>query len=720
MTGPIRHSPYAPSDLQRLLAPRSIAIVGASARPGSFGRSTLENLTQQYQGQIWLVNPQGTPIDGRQTHQSLRVLPAAPDCVVIAVPRDAVHGVIDDCVAIGAGGAVIYASGYAETARPEFVQMQDRLARTAADTGLKILGPNCIGMVNYVNGALASFNPCPPQERALPASIGLVSQSGAMAHALAQAVHHGVSFSHVLAAGNSCDVDVADMVAYLAAEPACKVIACIFEGMADPRRLLRAAELAWQANKPLLVYKLAVGEQGAAAAASHTGSLAGSYASYRTALERCGVVIVSALEALLETASFFAKAPSPRAAGVAVVATSGGAAIMCADKAEQYGVPLPQPGPQARTVLEQHIPEFGSARNPCDVTAQVVNNPASLSACCEQLAADPAYAALVLPQVMAYDKATPRNAMISDIVRRHGKIACNVWVTQWWEGPGAKEAQQDPGVALFRSADRCFEAIAAWQWREAQRGRTAFDSAVARHPAAKEVADALRASPAHAITEAPAKALLARYGVPVIGEALVRSVDEATQAAARIGFPVALKVQSPDILHKTDAGVLQLNVRDEAGLRRAYSHIMDKALMVARPDRIEGVVVQPMLDTGLEIMVGAKVDPLFGPLVLVGLGGIFVELLRDTQLAMAPVSAEQARAMLGRLKGAKALQGFRGSEAVDLVRLAEAIAAISQFAYDQQDVIAELDVNPLICRGGSVAAVDAVIIKKEAQRNAES
>lgn len=709
----ISRSPYTRADLQRALNPDSIAIVGASTRAGSFGERSLANLSR-YDGRIYLVNAKYDTIGERPCYPSVSALPEVPDCVVITVPREAVEEVIRECAELGVGGAIVFASGYSETARAERVLEQARLSEIARNSGLKIFGPNCIGWVNYLRGALVSFLPYPHLETPRADSIGLVSQSGALAQSLAQAVEHGTSFSHVLTSGNSCDVDVADLVAYLADEPGCKAIACVFEGLSDPQRMIAAAELCWQRNKPLLINKLATGAQGAAAALSHTGSLAGSEAAYRAMFERAGAIVVDNFEALIETTVFFAKAPPPTAPGVAVIATSGGAAIMAADKAELHGVALPQPTPEVRAVLESYIPDFGSARNPCDVTAQVINNLQSLEACGDALMADPGFGVVVVPQPFAYDVATPRIRIFSELARRYGKIACNVWLSEWLEGPGAAICETDPHVAMFRSMDRCFAALAAWQWRDAKRraGRPVA-TRLAPDEAKAVAARALAATSARTLTEREVKQVLAAYGVPVVGERLVDSADAAVAAAVELGLPVALKVESSDLPHKTEAGVLRLGLRDEAAVRAAYAEVMANANKVEPPPRINGVLVQPMLPSGVEIMVGARIDPLFGPLLVVGLGGIFVELLKDSAIALAPVSRGEALEMLSGLKGADILRGFRGAEPVDTERLADAICRISELVADQRDGIAELDVNPLICSGGRVVAVDALIVKPE-------
>ncbi|MFZ4408011.1 MAG: acetate--CoA ligase family protein, partial [Paracraurococcus sp.] len=636
---------YRAADLARLLNPRSIAIIGASERAGSFGERTQRNLAQ-FQGRVHLVNARYQALGGLPCHASLAALPEVPDIAVVAAPMEAVEGLVHECVAAGVGAAIIYAAGFAETGKAERITLQSRIAAIAREGGVRLVGPNCIGMLDYASGATISFaavpRPAAPPGRAAlgvagSRAIGIVSQSGNLGFALAQGVERGVAISRVLACGNSADVDVADGVAALAEDPACAAIACVFEGMADPTRLVQAAEIAWAADKPLVVYKLATGEQGAAAALSHTGSLAGSDAAYRAAFGRAGVVMVENFDALLETAAFLAKAPACRAPGVAVVSTSGGAAIMAADKAEVHGVALPQPGPAAKAVLDARIPEFGSARNPVDITAQVLNDPESLRACADALCADPAYGAVVLPNGYAYDFATPRFALLGELAAQHGKAAAVVWLTEWLEGPGAKAAEANPQVGVFRSMDRCFAALAAWQARATRRAAGPGDTTRLVPPAiAAQAAALLDAAASTTLTERESKAVLAAYGIPVVGETLTNDAEAAVAAAEAAGFPVVLKVESPDIPHKTEAGAIRLGLRDAAAVREAFATIMSNAARAEPGARLNGVVVQPMVPQGLEIVVGARRDPLFGPMVVVGLGGIFVELLRDSATALAP------------------------------------------------------------------------------------
>lgn len=707
---------YRHADLRRLLAPKSVAVIGVSSNAASFGSKTYDNLVKYFDGPVHAVNAKYDSLFGRPCHPSIAALPQVPDCVVVAVPRDAVEAAVEECAAGGVGGVVIYASGYAETALPDRVAMQRRLVEISKRSGMRIMGPNCMGFLNMNAMVLAAFSSIMNNvRRPERPGIALVSQSGAIGFGLAQSMDSGANISYVATAGNSCDVDIADEIAFMAEEPGCAAIACVFEGLPDPTRFLEAAEIAWKAGKPLVVCKLGVGEKGAAMAMSHTGSLAGSHAAYMAAFERAGIIVVDDLTELLETAAFFAKAPAPSTSAVAVLTPSGGAAIASSDKAELHGVALPQPSAEARAVLARHIPEFGHVGNPSDVTAMVAVNPPAFVECCTALVADPQYGALVLPQTGASASVYPRLEPIATRAAEHGKIVCLIWICGWLEGPGYRECEQNANIAVFRSVDRCFATLALWQ-RYAERrqrggitgGRLSPDEAA--HVAARLIGEA----DGNIIAEREAKSVLSAYGVDVVREALANSADEAAKAAADLGYPVALKVESPDLPHKTEAGVIRLGLRDETAVRAAYEAVMANAAKAAPDGRITGVLVQPMVPPGVEVMVGGRVDPQFGPLVVTGLGGVLVEVLGDTSVALAPVGIDGARAMLDRLKGKALLEGFRGSEPVDVGRLAETIARVSEFLADNAGSVAELDVNPLICAGSRIVAVDALIVRKPA------
>lgn len=710
-----RSSIYTFAQLDRLLDPRSVAIVGVSENPASFGARTLAAL-DAYDGEIHPVNAKYGQVAGRACHASLRALPAPPDCVVAAVPRQAVHEVVAEAVAVGAGGVVVYASGFAETGLQEREELQRSLTELVQGTGTRLLGPNCLGLLAGHSALQATFThvPHPPRPARAP-GIGLVSQSGALGMALLQAAARGVEFSHMIAPGNACDVDVADLIGYLAEDEHCAVIACVFEGTSSPARLLQAGELARRRRKPVLVCKIASGEEGAAAAMSHTGSVAGSDAAWQALFERAGFIVVDHFDALVETASFFRKAPAWRGSGAAVISPSGGAGILCADAAERCGVPLPQPSAAATALLRSVVPEFGAARNPCDVTAQVINDAGSLARCAAALLGDEGVGALVVPHITAYPEATQRTLAIGQVARDAGAAYCVVWMSEWLEGPGAEDMERDPTAAVFRSPERCFAALAAWN--RFQSAGAAMDGVepAGGLPGGESTAAARAAladtPPGTVLSERPAKRLLAMHGIAVVPERLARSAAEAADAADALGYPVVLKVESAAIPHKTEAGVVRLNLADAAAVEAAYEDVMARALRHAEPGRIDGVLVQPMVRGGVEILVGGRVDPDFGPMVVVGLGGVFVELLRDTVSALAPISPAMARGLLERLRGRRLLDGFRGSAPVNVDRLAETIAAVSRFLASHADLLDELDINPLICEGDRVVAVDALIVR---------
>jgi acyl-CoA synthetase (NDP forming) len=704
MLAPDSRAAYTRAELARLIAPRSVAVVGASARAGSFGMRTLENLAH-YSGAIYPVNAKYERIGEHVCYASLAALPQPPDCVVLVVRREGVEAALEEAAAARAGAVIVYASGYGEMAREDAGRAQRRLAGIARAAKMPMLGPNCMGLINHALGAGLCFVPEYARAPRQAGSLAVVSQSGALGYSLAQAWDRGLAIRYFFSAGNSADIDVGDLIAAMAEDPDCKAIACLFEGVASAARMLEAGERARRAGKPVIVYKLGTSEDGAAAARSHTGSLAGSAVAWRALFERAGFIPVEDYDALLEYARFFAAAGKPLARGVAVISGSGGAGVMAADKAARHGVPMPQPLEATGAALRALVPEFGAARNPCDPTGQVLNNPESFGQCCRALLADPQYGVLVVPGTVAVvETAKDRVPAMAALAREQPKPVVLVWLSEWLQGPGSGDYEKEERIPLFRSMGRCFGAIAAWQGLADRQ----VEPAPRLSPAgAAQAAREILAEGGATLTESESKRVLAAYGVPVVAERLAHSADEAAAAARSLGYPAALKAESPTILHKTELGVVRLGIADEADLRRAYAEIT----AAARGHELRGVLVQPMVP-GTEVIVGARVDPVVGPLLLVGSGGVLVELVQDSVAALAPVSQAQALAMLRRLKGCRLLTGFRGSAPVNLDALADAIARVSELAADLAAQIEELDVNPLRCGGERVVAVDALIVKR--------
>lgn len=688
---------YTRAELERLIAPRSIAIVGASPRAGSFGLRTLENLAH-FRGAIWPVNAKYRKVGEHACHASLAALPGKPDLVALVVPREGVEAALMEAAAAGAGGVVVYASGYGEMARDEGAVAQRRLAEIARAARMPVLGPNCMGLVNHELGVGVSFI---PEYSRMPRTLGpiaFVSQSGALGYCLAQAVERGLGFRYFFSAGNSADVDVADLISAMAEDEGVRAIACLFEGVPSARRLLEAGEKARRAGKPVIVYKLGVSDDGAAAARSHTGSLAGSGAAFRALFDRAGFVVVDNFEALVEYAKFFAAAGRPVATGVAVVSGSGGAGIIAADMAARHGVPMPQPTEATTAALRTVVPEFGAARNPCDPTGQVLSVPESYNLCCQALLDDPQYGVLLCAMsVASRETGAKRSSDIAKLARSQPKPIAVVWVSEWLQGPASEAYEADDRVGFFRSLDRCYAAIAAWRRWHSER--------VPEKRLAKKIPGLLGAK--KVLGEREAKTVLAKYGIRSAPERQAKNADEAVKAATELGYPVVLKADG-DIEHKTEAGAVKLDLRDEGALRAAC------AAMTAAPGLTrDGFLVQAMVQGGVELVVGVKRDPQVGPVLLVGMGGVLVEIMRDTALALAPVGKAEARRMLESLKGYKLLQGYRGAPAVDMDAACEAIARISEFATDFADQVEEIDVNPLLARPDGAIALDALIVVRE-------
>ena len=520
---------YTRAELERLIAPRSIAIVGASPRAGSFGMRTLENLAH-FRGAVWPVNAK---YERSASTPAIRRSPrcrASPICVALVVPREGVEAALRKRRRRGAGSVIVYASGYGEMAREEGAAAQRRLAEIARAARMPMLGPNCMGLVNHALGVGRQLHPRILEDAARARADRLREPVGALGYCLAQAAERGLGFRYFFSVGNSGgrrrrrphrrDGRGSGRARR---SPACSR-ACRTRGA-----LLEAGARARRAGKPVIVYKLGVSEDGAAAARSHTGSLAGSAAAFRALFERAGFVPVEDYEALVEYAKFFAAAGKPLARGVAVVSGSGGAGIIAADMAARHGVPMPQPGEATTAVLRSVVPEFGAARNPCDPTGQVLNVPESFGKCCRALLDDPQYGVLVCAMSVASRETGPkRSADIAALAREQPKPIAVVWVSEWLQGPGSGDYEADDKVGLFRSMDRCFAAIAAWQrWHaESRPGTSPFGAGMSfSFPGEKNV-----------LGEREAKAVLGiRH--PVRSRAPGEERGRGRESGAELGYP---------------------------------------------------------------------------------------------------------------------------------------------------------------------------------------
>lgn len=706
---------YRMNDLRRLVDPKTIAVVGASETPGSFGQRTLANLAG-FQGKVFGVNPKYRETVGFACVPSLADLPESPDCVVMCVAQSLVEPTLEEAIAVGAGGAIVYASGYSETGRAERIAAQERLVEIARRGAIRIAGPNCVGLANVRTGAAMNFMPdCGKMINGRSGRVAVVSQSGALGYTVLQAMTRGVGISHYLAAGNSSDVDVADFIATLADDPEVGSIICLFEGVKSGARFLEAARLADAAGKPLVVYKAGNTAASGKAALSHTGTLVGSVAAYRAALEEVGAIQTDDLEAVLEMANFLARNDAPKKGrGVGIMATSGGAGVINADKAEQHGLELPELAAATREALASVVPDFGSIANPADLTAEVLKTSSTFAHCLNAFVDDPGFSAVVVPLVFAHEAATGSRApVICEVAaRRKGAIAA-VWMNEWLEGPGSAVLDADPNVVLFRSADRCFSTIRAWcDWHErrALRHDKWLRRSASDAPATARAILAAAKARGNVLGEQDSKRVLAAYGIRVPRETVAATPDEAAQAASAMRFPLVVKIASPDIPHKTEVSGIRLNLTDANAVREAAAAVLASAAKHKPQARLDGVSVQEMAPPGVELVLGIQRDAQFGTLVVVGLGGVLVELLGDVSIALAPVTPEKARKMLSSLKGYRLLTGYRGQAPRDIESAVDAICRFSELAADMGDALSEADVNPVIVGQDGVVAVDALLV----------
>src|SRR5216684_4092573 len=530
---------YHRDDLRRLINPEVVAIVGASETRGSFGERTLSNMSD-FTGKVYAINPKYRSLLGRPCVPSLLDLPERPDCVVLCVARPMVEGMIEHAAAVTAGGVIVYASGFAETAKPDRIEAQQRLVQLAQNSGVRVVGPNCVGLANTRSGAGLNFMPDYAGMGHRRGPIGIVSQSGALGYTVLQGMQRGIGFSHYLAAGNSCDVDVCDFISYLAEDDDTRSIICLLEGVKDGSRFLAAARKARAAGKALIVYKTGNSETSSKAAMSHTGTMVGSVVAYRTAIEEAGAIAVDSLEAVLETAAFMAKSRAPSGgAGVGILSTSGGAAVICADKAEAHGVLLPAIAPETDSALREVVPDFGSVGNPSDLTAEVLKTSETFGFCLDAFLNDSGFSALVLPMIFAHASSSGARApTIVEAAARSERPLAVVWMNEWYQGPGSELLDADPRVCMFRSADRCFATLRAWfDWHES-RGHQQGELKRRSNPSAEPAARAILSEAAgrgKALSETDSKRILACYGIAIPREILARDPEQAALAAGRIG-----------------------------------------------------------------------------------------------------------------------------------------------------------------------------------------
>jgi len=711
----------APADstvqpLGRVLNPCSIAIVGASADPRSFGGFVLGNLERfGYDGALHLVSRSSSEINGRPCVKTIDELPEAIDLAVLAIPEAGVLDAVRGLAARRTHAAVLFASGYAE-AGDEGRAKQEELAAVAAQGGILLVGPNCMGFTNFAGGVPLTFEPLAAAPREQRPGVGVVAQSGAMAANLRDAfLGRGLPTTAIFSTGNEVSLGVEDVLAHYIADPQTRVIAAYVEQIRRPRLFLRLAAQARAAGKPIVLLMPGKSARAREAAQSHTGALAGDHATASALLRREAVVVVDALDELFDTAAILLRFPTPPAGGTAFMTGSGAMKNIALDFCEDLGLPLPALTPATVDKLMTLLPGYAVAENPLDYTTIGVRQPGLIGELLLTMLADPLVGSIVLaipvgPVVAQRDKAEH----IVPAIARATKPA--VLVLTGDNGPIEPfftEAIVASGVPLFRSPDRALRALA----RVAEYGE-----ALQRAARVRKAASASKPVPLPSmdgtvdgvLAEYRGKGWLAAAGLAVPKGALAKNADEAVGIAAEIGWPVVIKAQASALPHKSDVGGVVVGLADEAALRTGWARLVG-SVAKHRPElALDGVLVEAMGPRGLELVVGAKRDADWGPVVLVGLGGVWIEALKDVRLIPADLAEEDIVVELSRLKAASLLKGVRGAPAVDVQAVAKVVALIGA-QMQANPRIAEIDINPLVAYPDRVLALDALVVVTDAE-----
>ncbi|KJC60520.1 acyl-CoA synthetase [Bradyrhizobium sp. LTSPM299] len=702
-----------PHPLDSFFAPASIALIGASRDHEKIPGRLLAMLRKNgYPGRLYPINPNYDEIDGLTCHKSIADIGAPIDLAVIVIPARAVLSALEQCAAAGVKNAVIISSGFAEEGG-DSAAMQDAIVALAKRTGMRISGPNAEGFYSQVQKVAATFSPTvdvKPDTPVLVASkrrIGIVAQSGGIGFAIYhRAKALGIALSYVVSAGNESDLGAGEFLDYMAQDPSTDVILLFIEGIRDVDKFLAAAKRAAEIKKPVIVIKVGRSHAGERAAASHTASMAGWSAAYDAVFAKYGFIVSNDLDEAVTIAALLTTNPLPKGDRVAVLTVSGGAGIWGADTVSMQGLGVPELSSQIQDKIKQWMPSYGAAGNPVDVTAQGVSSGGLQKSIALFDASDEVDATLVVLSLSSEVRMPFKEAELKPVIAAQNKPVVfysytlpSQFARQDFAKSGAVvlSGLTHVGVAMRRIADYAKFRLA---------------------PEAEITASPPRDLSAHltsrTLSEFDSKSLLRAAGIALPNEVLVTDRNGLDAAIARVGFPLVMKIQSPEIAHKSEVGGVSVNITAKGEAFTAYRDMLEN-VQKRRPQAvIQGVLVGPMAKKGVEIIVGTMTDTTFGPMVMVGLGGITTELFRDVAYRPAPVSAAEASAMLETLKAAPLLQGFRGAPKADVAALAKLISDISMLASRHAREIAEIEVNPVLvhAEGQGVTIVDALVVPK--------
>jgi acetyltransferase len=700
--------------LTPLFEPGSVAIVGASETPGKVGTVLLSNmLAAGYRGALFAVNPKYATVSGVPCYASIGKVPAHVDLAVIATPARTVPQVIEECGSAGVRSAVVITAGFSEVG-PEGAELERALLESARRGGVRLVGPNCLGIARPALGLNATF----ARGAALPGSLGLISQSGAVCAAMLDwATPNRVGFSSIVSLGGSSDIDFGEIIDYLANDPETEHILLYIEGIRDARRFLSSLRAAARA-KPVIVMKVGRHPAGSRAAVSHTGAIVGADDVFDAAVGRAGVVRVSSVGQLVAAAQALASHVRPKGDRLAVITNGGGPGVMAADRLGDLGLSLATLAPATAEALQRALPSNWSHGNPIDLIgdADSARYKAAVLACLADSGVD-GILVILTPQAMTEAEATARAVVEAAQGASKPLIAC--WMGEASAAP-ARKLLHDASIPVFRTPDPAVEMFAhlAAYYRN-QRTLLQTPGPLAHQAApdvkgARLVIDSALAERRKLLSETESKALLAAFHIPIAQTVLAHSARDAMLMAQEMGFPVAMKIDSPDIPHKSDVGGVRLNLADADSVRSGYRHLLEEVGRRRPEARLNGVTVEPMVvrPHGRELIVGVVRDTVFGPAITFGMGGKAVEVLRDRAVALPPLNAFLVQSMIGRTRVSRLLAGFRNMPPVDMQAIESVLLRVSELVCELPQ-IEELEINPLIVDESGAVAVDARAVVRE-------
>jgi acetate---CoA ligase (ADP-forming) len=689
--------------LHPLFFPTSVAIVGASSDAERIGGRPLRFLREAgFAGALYPVNRSGaTEIQGLPAYASLRDVPGAVDHAIIAVPVAGVEAALLDCAHKGVKAVQVFTAGFAEvdTAGAE---LQARLVRICRDAGMRMVGPNALGLLNPSVNLFATFSTALNGLRPLPGVVGMATQSGAFGSAAyGMATLRGIGLSRVIATGNEADVDVAECIDYLAQDPDTRVICAALEACKDGTRLRAALRKAADAGKPLVIMKIGSTEVGAAAAATHTGSLAGNDAVYDAVFAECGAYRAQSIEEMLDIAQLCAVTGAlPSNERIGILTGSGGIGILMADGASVRGMTLPPLADDAAEALRTLLP-FAVPANPYDTTAQVTSVPDGIPRVVEALLGPSSGYGSVFAY-LAHVGLSPARFQSTEnrLIELHRDYPSQTLVLVMLSEESVTRRLETAGIAVFADPTRAVKAVAGAA-RMARLRSTMRREALPAPDHTQPLPDAA--------TEAQAKALLGAAGIPVLSEKTCANAADAVRAADAMGYPVVAKIVSADIAHKTELGGVIVNLPDAGAVADAFDTLLARAAEHAPQAHIDGVLIAPMVRGGVETIIGIHMDPVFGPMVMFGLGGTAVELFKDVAFASAPLTPGQALTLIDSVRSSALLRGWRGGPQYDTDALADALSNLSLFAVRHADQLAGIDINPFVVKTDGAVCLDALI-----------